>query len=333
MKILKWVKLVCLSVAGLIALLLVVGFAYEHIARTMVLNAFPAQGQTVSVGDHSLNVRSKGNGGPLVVFESGLDQGGAMVWGKVQEQTAMFTSTVSYDRAGIMWSERGSNPKTCEAMADELYELLDKSDKKGPYILVGHSLAGYILRSFIAKHTAEIAGIVFVEAAHPDQWNRLPPELITTVPPRWVVRLASNVGAVRLYMPSGYPGVPKEDPLNVIVGAYMPVSLPATVEESENVRLLADEAAEIRSFGDIPLIVITGTGENRKEEFPSEALAKTFVSLWSPMQEDLLKMSTRSKHVLAAKSGHFVMLAQPDVVVEAIKELVNEYRDNEHKSR
>jgi hypothetical protein len=113
----------------------------------------------------------------------------------------------------------------------------------------------------------------------------------------------------------------------------MPVSLPAIVEESEQVRSLADEAARVRSFGDIPLIVITGTGENRKEEFPSEALAKTFVTLWSPMQEDLLKLSTRSKHVLASGSGHFVMLSQPDVVVEAIKEVVNGYRDHEQMSR
>ena len=200
----------------------------------------------------------------------------AMVWGKVQGQTAMFTSTVSYDRAGIMWSERGGNPKTCEAMADELYELLKNSNKEGPYILVGHSLAGYILRPFVAKHATEIAGIVFVDVTHPDQWNRMPPELNTSLPPRWVVRLASNVGAVRLFMPSGYPGIPKEDSLNVVVGAYMPISLPAMVEEFENVRLLADEAAKISTFGDIPLIVITGTGESRKEEYPIRSPGKDF---------------------------------------------------------
>lgn len=100
-----------------------------------------------------------------------------MAWGQVQDRTAKFTSTVPYDRAGIMWSERGDNPKTCEAMADELYELLQRSENKGPFILVGHSLAGYLLRPFVAKHASEIAGIVFVDATHPDQWNRLPPEL------------------------------------------------------------------------------------------------------------------------------------------------------------
>jgi len=179
-RIMKWAKRVIFGVVGLIALLLAVGFVYEQIARTMVHKAFPAQGQLVPVGDHALHIISKGTGGPLVVFESGLDQGGEMAWGRVQDQTALFTSTVSYDRAGIMWSERGGNPKTCEAMADELYELLKKSNKEGPYILVGHSLAGYILRPFVAKHATEIAGIVFVDAAHPDQWNRLHPELISS---------------------------------------------------------------------------------------------------------------------------------------------------------
>ena len=326
MKILKWVKWVCLSVAGVIALLLVAGFVYEHIARTLVRKAYPAQGQSVTVGDHTLNVTSKGNGGPLVVFESGIDQGGAMVWGRVQDQTAMFTSTLSYDRAGIMWSERGGNPKTCVAMADELYEVLRKSNMQGPYILVGHSVAGYILRSFVARHAAEIAGIVLVDAAHPDQWNRFPPVLNKNLPPLWVIRLASNTGAVRLFMPSVYPGISKNDSLNVVVNAYFPVSLPTVAEEFAYVRSLADEAAKISTFGDIPLIVITGTGESRKDDYPSEALAKTFDTLWGEMQTDLLKMSTRSRHVLASRSGHFIMLDQPEVVLEAIRELVNQSR-------
>jgi hypothetical protein len=79
-------------------------------------------------------------------------------------------------------------------------------------------------------------------------------------------------------MPSGYPGIPKEDSLNLVVGAYLPVSLPVMLEEFQNVRSLADEAARINTFGDIPLIVITGTGENRKDEYPSETLAKTSIA-------------------------------------------------------
>ena len=217
-------------------------------------------------------------------------------------------------------------------MADELYELLVNSGKRGPYILVGHSLAGYILRPFVAKHASEIAGIVFVDVTHPDQWMRLPPEDFASLPPRWVARLASSVGAVRFFMSPGYPGISKNDSLNVVVGAYFPVSLPAMLEEYENVRALADEAARVNTFGDIPLIVITGTGDIRKEEYPSDSLARVSMGVWAEMQADLLKLSTRSKHVLAAKSGHFVMLTEPEVVIRAIQELVDQYRESTHPS-
>ncbi|MFZ1683671.1 MAG: alpha/beta hydrolase [Candidatus Zixiibacteriota bacterium] len=320
----KWVKAVCLGVLGLVVLLLVAGSVYEQIARTIAHSSYPAQGQSVLVGDHSLNIRTQGNGKPTVVFESGLDQGGSMVWKEVQKHVSEFTSTVAYDRAGIMWSERGSGPKTCEAMADELYELLKKANSHSPYILVGHSLAGYVLRSFVAKHASEVAGIVFVDASHPDQWKRMPPELITSVPSAWVIRLASEVGVVRLSMPSGYPGVPATDSLNLVVNAYLSMSLPATLEEFRSVRSLADEAAQVNSFGDIPLIVITGASAGRRDEYPSEALATAFLTMWGELQEDLLRLSTRSKQVLATRSGHYVMLDQPDVVIDAIKELVNQ---------
>jgi pimeloyl-ACP methyl ester carboxylesterase len=324
MNIMKWVKAGSLGVLGLSVLLLVAGFVYEQIARASAHSTYPAQGQSVSIGDHTLNIKSEGNGSPTVVFESGLDQGGSMVWRGVQSQISEFTSTVSYDRAGIMWSERGSSPKTCDAIADELYELLKKSNSDGPYILVGHSLAGYVLRSFVAKHASEVAGFVFVEASHPDQWKRMPPELVASVPPAWVIRLASEVGVVRLFMPSGYPGVPKTDSLNLVVNAYLPISLPATLEEFRNVRSLADEAARVTSLGDIPLIVITGAIESRKDEYPSESLAKAFLTMWGELQEDLLRLSTRSKQVLATKSGHYVMLDQPEIVIDAIRELVNQ---------
>jgi hypothetical protein len=99
------------------------------------------------------------------------------------------------------------------------------------------------------------------------------------------------------------------------------------LEESENVYSLADEASKIKSFGKIPLIVITGTGEIRKAEYPSEAMANTFIAFWGEMQSDLLKLSTRSRQVFAKRSGHFVMLNEPEVVIEAIRELVYQARE------
>lgn len=315
-KILKWIKRILLSLLGLILIIVVAGFIYEQISRNNAKSKFPMQGEIVNVGDHNLNYKSLGKGKPLVVFESGLDAGGFLTWRKVQEEVFKFSSTLSYNRAGILFSERGNSPKTGEAIADELYLLLKKSNNNGPYILVGHSLAGYMLRSFIAKHPKEVAGIVFVDVSHPDQMNRLPTPM-TSPPPLWLGKFISSIGVVRLFKIGEflYPNTSKSDSINILTNAYLPVAIPAVLEELNNIKSLAKEASKINSFGDIPLIVITGTSPKRDAKFQKP---------WMQMQKELLELSTVSKHMLADKSEHYIQLEQPEIVVQAIQELFNE---------
>jgi pimeloyl-ACP methyl ester carboxylesterase len=316
-KILRWIKRILLSLLGLILLIILAGFIYEQISRNIAKSKFPIQGEMVSVGAHHLNCKSWGKGEPLVVFESGLDEGGYLSWQKVQEEVSKFTSTLSYNRAGILFSERGNSPKTGEAIADELYLLLKKTNNNGPYILVGHSLAGYMLRSFIAKYPQEVAGIVFVDVSHPDQSNRLPPPAILP-PPIWIGKFISSIGAVRLFNIGEYtyPNTSKSDSINIVTNAYRPKAIPAFLEELNNIELLAEEASKFNSFGDIPLIVITGTSPQRDAKF---------LELWMQMQKELLDLSSASKHMLADKGEHYIQLEQPEIVIQAIQELVNKF--------
>lgn len=99
----------------------------------------------------------------------------------------------------------------------------------------------------------------------------------------------------------------------------MPSSLAAVSEENRNIVALANEAGKIKSFGNIPLVVITGTRENRRNEYPTEELGLKVEKIWMQMQNELLDLSTNSEHVLASKSSHYVQLEQPEVVIEAIR--------------
>jgi pimeloyl-ACP methyl ester carboxylesterase len=324
MKMLKWLRRILLSVLGLVLLLIIIGFTYEHITRYYIKKAIPTHGKLFDIGDHNLNLNLRGTGNPLVVFESGLDTGGSLVWRSVQDTVSKFTATASYDRAGILWSERGNNPKTGDAIAMELHTLLKKANQNGPYILVGHSLAGYLLRSFVAKYPDEVLGIVFVDVSHPEQLKRFPKEFVSmnSMPPDWVVRFANSIGIVRLFFTGQYPNTLKTDSLNIINNSYVPCSLSASQEESRNVEALANEAGKIKSFGNIPLIVITGTGENHRKGFPNQELATEVEKIWMQMQTELLGLSTDSEQILASKSGHYIQLDQPEVVVEGIRKLL-----------
>lgn len=336
MKALKWLKRILLAILGLIAMVILIGFTYEHAARYIVKRQIPVKGELIDVGGHRLNINIKGEGGPLVVFESGFDNVGSLVWNPVQEEISKFNITASYDRAGILFSERGRNPKTAENMADELHTLLKKAGQKGPYILVGHSAAGLTLRLFVAKYPDEVLGVILVDASHPDQFSRMQ-KVFESMPmkqsPKWVEKFACETGIVRFQVRNlTFFDSSLGDSLNIITRKLFPKSYPIVSEETGNAMAIRDEVENITSFGDIPLIVITGTGESRRASFPNDEIAQQFEEIWMELQNDLLTLSTNSEHILADKSGHYVQLDQPEVVVNAIEKLLKVSDNDQEES-
>jgi len=306
------------------------GVLYEQVGRFRARRTFPLTGHLLGVGDHRLHYTATAPRGPVVVFESGLDPGGALPWARVAAQVAPFATAFTYDRAGIQRSERGTPPKTGAAVAQDLHELLHRAGYPPPYLLVGHSLAGLLLRSFVARYPTEVGGVVLVEASHPDQLQRLPPKLTAQMkedapPPRWVVRLAADVGLVRFTSQPQYAGTRPNDRINRANQAFLPTSIEATVEELAQMPALLDEARQVTSFGSVPLRVVTGTSPARdQEEVPDAALRAEMNRTWYALQREQLRLSTRSAQLLAPKSGHYVQLEQPEIVTEAIKQVLDQ---------
>ena len=97
-------------------------------------------------GSH-LHLQSAGSEAPTVVLEAGLG-GMSSVWAWIQPEIAKFSHVVSYDRAGLGWSEANATPKTAMQVALRLRALLQGSNIPPPYILVGHSMGGFFIRVF-----------------------------------------------------------------------------------------------------------------------------------------------------------------------------------------
>jgi pimeloyl-ACP methyl ester carboxylesterase len=98
-------------------------------------------------------------------------------WRKVQPQIAGFTRVCSYDRAGLGYSEPSDQPRTSKVIAAELHALLRAAGITSPYVLVGHSMAGYDVRLYASSYPSQVVGMVLVDASHPDQENRFPAEM------------------------------------------------------------------------------------------------------------------------------------------------------------
>lgn len=326
MKIIKFLKNLGLGLLFLICLLLITGFIFEKLSRASAEKILP-NGNFVQIENHRLHYLQKGTGGPTVVFETAFDPSGHLQWLNIQEGLPNTFTTISYDRAGILWSERGTNPKSGEKIADELYNLLEKVKAPKPYILVGHSFGGMLTRFFVNKYPKDVAGIILVDSQFPDDKKYLSSELYEMANqglPSGFLKLANTFGLARIMFKNMFPRTEQYKYQNSIMPKLLYKSADAVFEEQDQMQNIKKEANKINSLGSIPLFVITATDKNRFNSFiKNEKFKAEMIDAWNKMQNDLLKLTTDSKQILASKSGHYINQDQPEVIENAINEMVN----------
>ena len=164
---LRWVKRGAIgAVAGLVALALL-GAIYQALGTRADRRNFPPPGKLVDVGEHRLHIRCAGEGRPTVVLETGA-LAMSSLWGWVQAQVAVHTRVCSYDRAGLGWSEPGPEPRNAVRITGELRTLLINAGETPPYVFVGHSFGGLLVRVYADRYPEDLAGLVLVDSSHPD---------------------------------------------------------------------------------------------------------------------------------------------------------------------
>jgi pimeloyl-ACP methyl ester carboxylesterase len=326
MKIFKWIKRILLGVLILVISLLTVGLIFEQISRLNAEKLIP-HGEFVDVGGHKLHYYKKGENGPTVVFESAFNPAGHLQWYNLQQEISKFAVTISYDRAGLLWSERGNNPKTGKAMAEELYVLLEKTKATKPYILVGHSLGGIILRSFVSNYPQEVGGVILIDSQFPNEENYMSAELYALVSqglPGGFLKFANSVGLARLMFRGYFPDKEEYRYLNTLMPALIHKSAYGILEEQDQMPFLLKEANKINSFGNIPLYVLSPTDSDRFDNLISdEKLKNELINVSAKMQKDLLKLSTDSEQILVPNSSHYINEDQPEVIIETVKNMIS----------
>ena len=105
-----------------------------------------------------------------------MDDRGSWGWDHLRDELSQVSRVCAYDRAGIIWSEPREGPRDAERIADELHALLVAASEAPPYVMVGHSLGGLLVRVYDGRHPGETVGFVFVDASHPEQDYRFPAE-------------------------------------------------------------------------------------------------------------------------------------------------------------
>lgn len=333
----QWVVAKSLEVfcVGVISAWLFVGAASAGAAPA-------APGKMVDVGGHRLHVNCSGNGSPVVVVETGLGDF-SFDWALVQKRVAGFVRICTYDRAGYAWSDPGPKPRTFAQINLELRDALAKLGEKGPFVLVGHSYGGPVVRNFALTYPSETAGVVFVDAAF--EGMRI------GIGGGKTLRLGEDAKAQEIPQPretmkdSDKPVIPADaatmqpQPLDAMYKVLPPAK--------QKMRLWAQSQFEIQdaegsqmdwsseyfakwmaspqagTLGKIPVIVLTRADGGYGND--ADVSAAQMEKERKEGQTKLAQLSGNSKQTVI-KSGHNMNLEAPAEVASAIREMVQAVR-------
>jgi pimeloyl-ACP methyl ester carboxylesterase len=296
-----------------------VGMAYQSLATACDRVMHPPPGRLLDASGCRLHLQSAGSGSPTVVLEAGLG-GMSSAWTWVQSETAEFTHVVSYDRAGLGWSESDTTPKTAVLVARRLRDLLQRANTTPPYVLVGHSMGGFFIRVFADLFPEEVAGLVLVDASHPDQQRRssaIETHMCTGFRMLRGVPLLARIGYIRLsgFFDSWAEGLPEKQAAEAKAFLSSYGHLKTTRDESLAWDTLCAEVRSTRGLGDKPLVVVTAG----KDVLPGHP----------ELQAELATLSSNSVHWVVKGADHVTLVTHrqhASSVVEAIQHVVRTWQ-------
>lgn len=292
------------------------------------MSRYPPPGRLLDIGGRRLHLYETGEGNPTVLLEAGV-AATSLSWRPVQNEIARFARVASYDRAGLGWSDAPSEPLTLSRFVDDLRALIETAQLAPPYILVAHSFGGLIVRSFALRYPKDVAGLVLVDALRPEEWHPLSDQQRSTLArgirlshrgamlarmgivgwclrsllagSRWLPKVvggaASGNGLTVMKRIAGEVGkMPREVWPMVADHWSQPKSFLGMAAHFESLPESAREICESPPLEGVPMIVLSPPG--------------------SPASNVL---DTNVRRIVAEKSGHWIHLDQPDLVVSAVR--------------
>lgn len=246
--------------------------------------------RTTEIEGHKMEYAVAGAGSPTIVFISGGGPAHMDSWSKIYPEAAKISRVVAYNRFGDGESDPAEEAQTGLRVTAALHALLRQTGQPPPYVLVGHSLGGLFANLFARQHPDEVAGVVLVDSSHPDQGEMM-----------------HHQGVV----------------WNIVNGALLKIYSLINPTKFSELAAFDETAIQLKNAGafpDVPLIVITG-GKRVTFMVPAETIRTL-----EDHQRDLATLSPRGRQIVAGNSGHFVQLDEPEVVIDAIREVVAESR-------
>jgi pimeloyl-ACP methyl ester carboxylesterase len=305
------------------------------------------RGKLVDLEGHKLHINCSGKGSPTVVVENGLGDF-SFDWVLVQTRVSRITRICTYDRAGYAWSDPGPKPRTFGQLNLELRDALSKLGERGPFVLVGHSYGGPVVRNFALAYPSQTAGIVFVDAAHEGlrvgiggkRTLRLGDDAKgLAIPAAHEDMNASDKPSIRAEdlpaelknLDSMFKVLPSEEQQMQLWAQQLPAVYDAQSSETQwSGEYFAKwlSVSQAGTLGKIPVVVLSradGGYNDNDSDIPAAQLEEER----KQGQAKVATLSTNSKQIII-HSGHNMNLEAPDEVAAAIRRVVEAIRNTKN---
>lgn len=324
----KFLKITGITLVVLIAIPLVIG----QFLRLMATDVPPA-GELVDVGGYKLHINCEGptngdNDLPTVIIEAGAGTP-SPTYHWLQKGIAETTKVCVYDRAGLAWSEESNLPRDSDTITAALNTLLDNSNIKRPFVFAGHSIAGLYMRRYVDLHPGEVAGMVFLDASHPEQnekfgvgdehlaeQNSMIEEQVS------MMKLLINLGITEVYNPAVAAApdtlkLPEKTQRQMAYVASQKRYYDAIPIELSDFERAAKQAAGNATLGDIPIVVISAT-EPIPDGIMPDYFPEDFQAIFVNLHKEITALSTNGRHVEIDTANHMSLVANKDQVAKTL---------------
>jgi pimeloyl-ACP methyl ester carboxylesterase len=284
------------KVAGAISILGGAGVVVHSFLSRREKRLLKPQGRMIDVQGHRMHMLATGTGGPTVVLEAG-ESGYFGAWEWVQQELGDHTRVISYDRAGLGFSERARGKRDAASIARELDEMLIRAGELPPYILVGHSFGGFLVQKYAQMFPEKVVGLVLVDPSHADQSVRsseMPKSMHNFRQFFHVAAVASHFGVMRVtdMLSSLTEGLSENERARGRVFFVSNRHLGTAARELDAWTETTEPIHGI-NLGNLPLTILSA-GE------PDAAWVQEF----QVMHEEMLSVSTRSTHRILRGAEH-----------------------------
>jgi len=323
---------------GVLAALAAIGVLYNALAIRHYRVLYPAPGKLYRVNDKLMHLYCTGEGSPTIVLEAGLGND-SLIWVKVQRPLSKTTRVCSYDRVGVGWSEVQEGGRNSNSVAGRLHALLSEAGVRGPLVLVGHSIGGLHIRAYASRFPDEVAGLVLVDSSTPLEATNVPAEVralrhdadrdIAMRKWRTALGIARLMGECSRVQPGFEPYAAwlKAD-------SCIPSQFDAILAEAAASEASGEETLGTGPFDDLPVLIVSSDLSLSPPGSPLSAeLFKRMASVREAGQEDLKKLSARSRRIIAEGSRHYVQIDRADLLNREVVRFIDEVRTHTTSSK